>query len=123
MKKILSTMVLASIITLCMTSQAFAASRGGNALVKQVRVDASGYGYILLKDIKWSPNAASAPSCVDSGYTDAIGFDTNTQGGQSILSAALAANLSGRRVQFSTKQLCAPYNVVQAANILVLKDY
>ncbi|MCP4599864.1 MAG: hypothetical protein GY847_04865 [Proteobacteria bacterium] len=118
MKKILSTIVLASVITLCMTSQAFAAKRQGNALVSKVRVDANGFGIIALTDINWSPGKSTRIACVSSTYANAIAFDTNTWGGQSIMSVALAAKLSGKRVTFVTQDECRPYGQVEGASML-----
>jgi len=82
---------IAAIVTGLISSSAFAIGAATNVTVTDVRVDADGKGMVYFS----SPLGSGQPSCVQSGYGNALAFDTNTAGGRSILAFVLAAQASG----------------------------
>jgi hypothetical protein len=72
------------------SSSAFAIGSATNVTVTDVRIDADGKGMVYFS----SPLGSGSPTCVQSGYANALAFDTNTAGGRSILAFVLAAQLS-----------------------------
>jgi hypothetical protein len=79
---------------LVFTSASYAVGIADFYDVAQVRVDKSGKGYVTFKQ----PLTDSRPTCLQTGYSTALAFDTNTAGGKSIMSVALAAQASGKKI-------------------------
>jgi len=74
-----------------------------------VRVDQTGFGYVEFKT-----NLVGTPaSCTQSGYTKSLAFDANTAGGKAIMSLALAAKTSGRKILARGTGACAVYGVME----------
>jgi len=74
-----------------------------------VRVDHTGFGYVEFKT-----NLVGTPaSCTQSGYTKSLAFDANTAGGKAIMSLALAAKTSGRKILARGTGACAIYGVME----------
>ncbi len=77
-----------------------------------VRVDKSGLGYV-----KFTTNLGGTPAtCTTGGYQSALSFDTNESGGKAILSTALAAKASGKKIFAVGTGLCANYGVIEQWN-------
>jgi|SRR6185437_12415866 len=82
---------IAAILSWLISSNAFAIGAATNVTVTDVRVDADGKGMAFFS----APLGSAQPTCVLSGYANALAFDTNTAGGRSILAFVLAAQSSG----------------------------
>ena len=87
---------------------ALAYGKANSFKVKFVRVDRSGKGYVEFD----SNLVANPPACTQSSYQRALAFDTNTAGGAAILSVALAAQASGRRIIAYGTHGCDTYSGV-----------
>jgi hypothetical protein len=76
--------------------------------VENVRVDKSGKGYV-----KFSVRLAGSPaSC--SNHLNHLAFDTNTPGGQAIMSLALTAQSTGKKIYARGTNTCDIYSVVES---------
>lgn len=79
------------------------------AEIIQVRVDRSGKGYI-----KFNSSLINTPaSCIQSGYENVLAFNTNEPGGRAILSLALSAHASGKKINATGTGSCAVYGVIE----------
>ena len=77
--------------------------------VVDVRVDDSGLGFIRFD----KPLAGSPAACISGGHTHHLSFDVNTEAGKSIMSLALAAQASGKKVIARGTGNCKGYGVVE----------
>ena len=80
--------------------------------VAQVRIDKSGKGYVTFKQALTD----SRPTCLQTGYSATLAFDTNTAGGKSIMSVALAAQASGKKIYAVGSGTCDTYGVMEDWN-------
>ena len=79
-------------------------------LVDYVRVDASGKGYVNFVD----KLEGSIPACTNiQYYAAALAFDTNTDGGKAILTAALTAKAAGNTIRTVGSGKCDIYGVME----------
>lgn len=77
-----------------------------------VRVDRSGKGYVNFKnDLVGTP-----ATCTQATYRAALAFDTNSDGGKSILSIALTAKASGKAIYAKGTGSCSVYGVMEDWN-------
>jgi hypothetical protein len=78
-----------------------------------VRVDKSGLGYV-----KFTANlGGTPPTCgTANGYPQALSFNTNDSGGKAILSIALTAKASGKKIFAVGTNLCDHYGVMEQWN-------
>lgn len=76
-----------------------------------VRVDKSGKGYVNFK----SPIIGEPASCTTT-YLNALAFDTKTDGGKSILSVALTAQATGKKILAKGTGDCGVYGVMEDWN-------
>lgn len=75
-----------------------------------VRVDRSGKGIVYFNsDLTYG--SGGRPGCVntDDKYDNTLAFDTNTEGGRSVLKLALAAKLSKSVVRAKGTATCSVY--------------
>ncbi len=79
-----------------------------NYKVERVRVDKSGFGYIMFN----KPLVGSPADCID-GHDSHLAFDLNTPGGKGIMSMALSAQATGKNIKASGSGDCDIYNVVE----------
>jgi hypothetical protein len=103
--------LLAALLIITGTSQAFAIGMVDGAKVIYVRADKSGKGIIEFDKPLYSSPAACG---VSGGYTKHLAFDTNTAGGKSIMSIALAAQASGATILARGTGTCDIYSVVES---------
>ena len=82
-----------------------------NSTVNYVRVDQSGRGIVKFDD----PKYGTLPSCGNS-HPNHLAFDTNSPGGQAILSVALSAQMSGKRIWARGTEACSSYGTVENWN-------
>ena len=76
--------------------------------VYTVRVDDSGLGYVWFSgDLTGTP-----PACAIT-HPKHLAFDTNTPGGQAILSLLLSAKMSGKKIRAVGTGTCEGYDVVE----------
>lgn len=96
--------VIAFLIAVSIFNQALA---GGavTAKVVQVRIDQSGQGVVTFSQ----PLSGSTASCADSGYANALAFNTNTAAGKAIMALALAAKATGDTVSVYGTGTCSIY--------------
>lgn len=87
------------------SSVAFA-GRSVDAKIVNIRVDSSGLGMIHFD----SPITGTVPGCINAVYTNALSFNTNTNGGKSVYAAALAAKAAGTAIIAYGAGVCANYN-------------
>lgn len=99
------------LIFLIISSNVFAASKSDYFEVDYVRVDKSGKGYVSLKTPLISGNSEGILTCAPK-YPNALAFDTNTDGGRSIYSLALAAKMSGSKIYALSTESCSIYGVM-----------
>ena len=92
------------LIALMAVTQSFAAG-SVSAHITSVRVDSTGTGIIYFDQ----PIGGTPPTCVQSGYTNALSFDTNTVGGRAILAAALADKAEGNQIYAMGTGTCTIY--------------
>lgn len=104
MKKILVFMILSII---CSTSYAVGTAIGYT--VQNVRVDKSGFGYI-----KFVQALQGSPATCISNHDFNLSFDTNTAGGKGVLSLALTAQATGKRIEAWGTGTCNEYGVVES---------
>ncbi len=88
-----------------------------NLTVYQVRVDQSGMGYV-----HFSSALTGTPATCASSHPKQLAFDANTDGGKAILSMALSAKMSGKKIYASGTGSCEGYNVVERWNTGYLRD-
>lgn len=82
-----------------------------NHNVELVRVDKSGSAYVqFTTDL--IANNGELPACGTS-YPRALAFDTNTEGGKSILAVVLAAKMSNTKIFARGTNECSVYGVVE----------
>ena len=82
-----------------------------------VRVDSDGRGYVNFKTA-----LISEPASCTNGYPNALAFDTNTAGGRAILSVALAAKSSGKKIYAKGTGACTVYGVMEDWSWGAIKD-
>ena len=78
--------------------------------VQNVRVDKGGHGFIkFVEKLQGVPAA-----CISGGHDSHLSFDTNTSGGKGVLSLALLAQATGKKVQAKGTGTCDQYGVVES---------
>ncbi|GEA11691.1 hypothetical protein [Alteromonas sp. KUL49] len=82
-------------------------------LVKSVRVDASGIGYVEF-DKSLTASSTGLPSCTIDFYKNMLAFDTKTDGGKAILSTALTAYTSKKKMWVAGTGTCSVYSVMES---------
>lgn len=87
------------------------------SLVKYVRVDKSGAGYVFFV----TPLVNTPASC-GSSYPNVLAFDTTTDGGKSILSVVLTAKATSKRVVAYGSGFCDIYSVIETWNYGLVID-
>ena len=99
------------------TNTSYAESIADSLTVYQVRIDQSGRGYV------WFSSALTGtPASCGSSHPNQLSFDTNTNGGKAILSMALSAKMSGKRIYAQGTGTCEGYNTVERWNVGYLRD-
>jgi hypothetical protein len=93
-----------AVLSVCISSAAFAAGLVDTAKVIQVRVDSDGKGMVIFD----RPIAGTPPSCVISAYTNALAF-SNTPAGKSVMTLALTAKITGNPISAFGLGTCATY--------------
>lgn len=88
---------------------AYAQAQISKFKVVAVRVDKSGKGYIKFN----KPRGGSAASCGDN-HNYHLAFDTNTPGGQGVMSLALAAKATNKPVSARGTGQCDIYGSVES---------
>ncbi|WP_153067323.1 hypothetical protein [Steroidobacter cummioxidans] len=88
----------------CGISPAFAAGSVAGTVV-WVRVDSNGKGMVYFS----APVSGVPVECANASYPNALGFDSETPGGKSILAVALAAKATGSEITAYGKGVCAVY--------------
>ncbi|MCM2359007.1 MAG: hypothetical protein NDI77_12715 [Geobacteraceae bacterium] len=78
--------------------------------VESVRVDSDGKGYV-----NFTSPLVNTPAACTNGYPNALAFDVNTVGGKAIMSLALTAKATGKRVYAKGKinVACEIYGVME----------
>ena len=102
------------LVVLLLPTQSVAVGFAKHFKVDYVRVDKTGKGYIQFKSALISYNGAPA-SCTTT-YVNALAFDTNTAGGQAILSAALSAQARDTTMYATGTGKCGVYGVMEDYN-------
>ncbi len=97
-----------SLLCLALPAQGFAAGDANKFMVTKVRVDKNGKGYI-----QFDTALVNSPATC-STHPSHLAFDTNTPGGQGILSLALTANSSGKRIWARGTGDCSIYGTVES---------
>lgn len=90
-----------------------------NSTVKKIRSDASGQTMIYFEaDI-----SVSGANCRGDSYKNVFAVDTNTDGGKTVLSIALAAKMSSSPVEATGKMNCDVYGngVAETIDHIVIK--
>ncbi len=87
----------------------YSAGVAESATVIDVRIDISGLGFIRFD----KPLVGAPAACTNEGHTSHLSFDVNTAPGKAIMSLALAAQASGKRVWAKGTGSCDGYNVVE----------
>jgi hypothetical protein len=90
---------------------AFAEGRANHFKVQYVRVDKNGKGYVVFYE-----NLAQTPAGCGASHKRNLAFDTNTPGGQAIMSLALTAFTTGKRIQAYGTNNCTVYGSVESWN-------
>jgi hypothetical protein len=84
-------------------------AKAGGALngttIVTVIVDFNGLGIVTFSQ----PIVGSPPSCVIPAYAAAMAFDTNTQGGRTMLAVLMSAKASGSTVDVGGRGACTVY--------------
>ncbi|KPZ73131.1 hypothetical protein AN944_00279 [Shewanella sp. P1-14-1] len=109
MMKILITIF---IILLCFfhSNVSFAISDAVDAKVVSVRVDRDGKGIVIFdRDLK-----GTRPNCVSGGYSRHLSFNSSQDGGKSIMSLALTAQVSGKKIRARGTGSCHDYGSVES---------
>jgi len=88
-----------------------------NLTVYQVRIDQNGMGYV-----HFTSALTGTPAACASTHSKQLSFDTNTAGGRAILSVALSAKMSGKKVYAKGTGSCEGYSVVERWSIGYIKD-
>ncbi len=101
-------LVFCLVVFLAVPSQGWAVGDANKYLVTKVRVDKSGKGYI-----QFDTALVNSPATC-STHASHLAFDTNTPGGQGILSLALTANSSGKRIWARGTGDCSIYGTVES---------
>ena len=76
--------------------------------VDLVRVDKNGMGHV-----QFTSNLATPASCATTAFLSSLAFDTNTAGGQSILTTVLTAKASNKPIYAVGTNACALYGVME----------
>ena len=106
MKKLQGILVLfLSVLSL----QAHGYGKANSFEVVQVRVDASGKGYIKFA----SALTVSPPSCGNSNPRS-LAFNTNTKGGAAIMALALTAQATEKKIWAIGTNTCSIYGTVES---------
>ncbi len=103
--KIIILLALASL-----SSTVFSAGSVNDFTVTTVRVDRSGLGIITFE----GSLGGTPASCISSSYHNHLSFDTNTTGGKAILSIALSAQATGKKVSARGTGNCEDYGSVES---------
>ncbi len=104
------TIIAGSLVVLIFAGNTAHAEGIANTLtVDNVRVDRSGVGYVRFT----TPLISTPPACATT-YPNHLSFNTNTPGGQAILSIALTAKASGKRIYAKGAGTCDIYTVVES---------
>lgn len=101
MKNIVYAFLLGAVF---ISSQVFAVT-SVDAKIIQIRVDRDGIGMIFFD----KPVSGGSPACINPYYNNALAFNSNTAGGKSQLSVALAAKAMGISVVAYGLGTCAIY--------------
>jgi|GEM_PF-1002670 len=89
----------------------WAEGRADHFTVKYVRADRSGKGYVVF-----DKPLANSPATCGTSHKSHLAFNTNTPGGQAILSLALTAHSTGKRIQAYGTGNCPTYGSVEDWN-------
>lgn len=101
--------ILLSAFLLAISHAAYAVGEVNVFTVQNVRVDKGGYGYI-----KFVEKLQGTPAACISGHDYHLSFDTNTSAGKGVLSLALLAQATGKKVQAKGTGTCDQYGVVES---------
>lgn len=104
MKKVIATGILGMFM-----SHAIAEGIAANYYVDNVRVDKSGKGYV-----KFLTALIGAPATCASAHANHLAFDANQPAGQAIMSLALAAQASGKKIYAKGTNICDIYGTVES---------
>lgn len=105
-----------AVLTLCAWSAVASAGSVVAAKITAVRVDSGGFGMMYFDKALTTPAA-----CVPAGASSRMSFDTNTPGGQGILSIVLSAKVSDRTVNVTGTNSCLHYTTaMESANFVNL---
>lgn len=96
------------LVCLMFASSAAFAGRSVDAKIISVRVDSSGVGMVRFA----TKPTGTPPDCMYETYADYFSFNTSTNGGKALLSAALAAKATGSVVSAYGSGTCVNYNGV-----------
>lgn len=102
--------ILLSAFLLVISYAAYAAGEVNGFTVQNVRVDKGGYGFIKFVE----PLQGTPAACISGGHDFHLSFDTNTSGGKGVLSLALLAQATGKKVQAKGTGTCDQYGVVES---------
>lgn len=100
------------LVVLLLPTQSVAVGFAKHFKVDYVRVDKSGKGYIQFKSALIGTSSGGPASCTTT-YVKALAFDTNTAGGQAILSAALSAQARDTTMYAIGTGKCDIYGVME----------
>lgn len=93
------------LLSLFVSTQAYAMGVVGNAKVIQIRIDQDGKGMVVF-DQQLSNTPAP---CGNSNYSNALAFNLNSGGGKGILAMAMAARADGSRITAYGTGACNVY--------------
>ncbi len=99
------------IVLVLFSDAVFSRGAAENLEVDFVRVDKSGKGYVQFVS-PLTPDSGSLPSCGTS-YPKALAFDTNVAGGDAILSVALSAKMSSKKITARGTNTCGTYSTIE----------
>jgi hypothetical protein len=96
-----------ALISIAVLFPVFAQANGAlnGTTIVTVIVDFNGLGIVTFSQ----PIVGSPPSCVIPAYASAMAFDTNTQGGRTLLAVLLSAKGSGSTVDVGGRGACNVY--------------
>lgn len=96
-----------ALISLAMLFPILAQASGAlnGTTIVTIIVDFNGLGIVTFSQ----PIVGSPPSCVIPAYASAMAFDTNTQGGRTLLAVLMSAKSSGSTVDVGGRGTCTVY--------------
>lgn len=108
------------VLALFVSVNAYSSGIANSYYVTAVRADQSGKGWIQFSS---TLNASSTglPSC-GSTQRNKLAFDANTDGGKAILSIALAALSTKKRIWASGTNTCSVYGTIESYSWGSIKD-